>query len=523
MKNKLLTAILAIFILPFSACDNDALLDLNVDPNASAELDFDFILAQVQGGMTNNGYVQSRTNIIYSSTMVQQLASTAGFVSGDKYFWNEQYTSAMFQSYYPDLIRHSTHMVDNLKDTDEVNTYAMALVVRTHALHRITDIYGDVPYSEAGKGLDGQEFWFPKYDSQQEIYSMIVSDLREARDIMNASAPNPETQDIYYGGDIARWQRYINSLLVRVGMRMSNVDAGTAQSVVEEAVNHSAGTFQSNDDNTLVVHNDAAQNGNSAVIISDRYRRENARLSKTFIDWMQASGDPRLMIISGGVGDPDANPSDWNTDPADQVGMPNGNNGETIAEAAVEQGLIANADDYVDNNIYSFINPKLYDFSDPMYLLTYGEIELLLAEAVLKGWNVGGTAEEHFANGVAGAINKWVAYDASFQTSQDDIDTYVAGLDFDAASNEDKLRLIGEQYWAATFLDDCTESYANWRRTGYPVLTPVNFTGNETGGTIPRRLLYPVFEESENPDNFAAAIVAQGPNTFTTRMWWDVQ
>jgi hypothetical protein len=176
----------------------------------------------------------------------------------------------------------------------------------------------------------------------------------------------------------------------------------------------------------------------------------------------------------------------------------------------------------VDNNIYSFINPKLYDFSDPMHILTYGETELLLAEAVLKGWNVGGTAAAHFANGVAGGIQKWAAYDASFAVDQADIDAYVAGLGFDAAADEDKMRLIGEQYWAATFLDDCQESYANWRRTGYPVLTPTNFPGNETGGTIPRRLRYPEFEVSENPDNFAAAVSTQGPNTLTTRMWWDV-
>jgi len=521
MKNKLMIAVLAMFLLPFTACDNDALLDINVDPNSSTELDFDFILADVQGGLTTNGYVQSRANIIYSSTMIQQLASTAGFVSGDKYFWNEQYTSAMFQDYYPSIIKNATHIVDNLEGTDEVNTYAMAKVVRTYTLHRLTDMYGNVPYSEAGRGLNGQENWFPKYDSQQEIYGMIVSDLREARDIMNPNAPNPGIQDIYYQGDIAKWQRYINSLLVRVGMRMSKVDAGTAQSVVEEAANHSAGTFQSNDDNTYVVHNDAATNGNSAVIISDNYRKGNARLSRTFIDWMKSLDDPRMMIISGGVGDPDM-PSTWITDPEEQVGMPNGYDGETIGEVAVEQGLIATPDDYVDNNIYSFINPKLYDFSDPMYLHTYAEVELLLAEAALKGWNVGGTAQEHFENGVAAAITKWVEYDASLERSQAEIDAYIDGLDFGSASAADQERMIGEQYWAATFLDNGYESYANWRRTGYPVLTPTNYPGNQTGGTIPRRLLYPAFEQSENPDNFAAAVAAQGPNTFTTRMWWDV-
>ncbi len=515
--------VLAVVMLPFASCDNEELLDLNDNPNASTELDFDFILAQVQGDMTTNGYVQSRGNIIYSSTMVQQFASTAGFVSGDKYFWNEQYTSATFESYYPSIIKNATHIVDNTKGTEEVNTYAMALVVRTYALHRITDLYGDVPYSEAGRGLESQEFWFPKYDAQQDIYTMIVSDLKEARETLSASAPNPGTQDIYYGGDIEQWKRFINSLLVRVGMRMSKVDAGLAQSVVEEAANHPSGTFLSNEDNTMVIHNAAARNGNSDVIISDNYKAANARISKTFIDWMKNSNDPRLMIVSGGVGDPDGSPDDWKTDPADQAGMPNGYDSETIKDAAVEDGLISSPDDYVDNNIFSFINPKLYDFEDPMFLHTYAEVELLLAEALLKGWNVPGDAGEHFENGVAAAIDKWVAYDESFAQDAGTVSAYIDGLGFDAASTADKERLIGEQYWSATFLDNSFESYANWRRTGYPVLTPTNYPGNETGGTIPRRLRYPAFEVSENPDNYATAVGNLGGDNFTNRMWWDVE
>jgi len=142
---------------------------------------------------------------------------------------------------------------------------------------------------------------------------------------------------------------------------------------------------------------------------------------------------------------------------------------------------------------------------------------------LLKGWNVPGTPEEHFDNAVAAAIDKWAAYDESFAVDAGTKTAYIDGLGFDAASTADKERLIGEQYWAATFLDNCYEGYANWRRTGYPVLTPVNYPGNETGGTIPRRLRYPTFELSENPDSYQAALTAQGPDQFTTRMWWDVE
>jgi len=506
MKNKFLIAILAIFMLPFSACDNDALLELNIDPNSSTELDFDFILANVQGGMTTNGYVQSRTNIIYSSTMVQQLASTAGFVSGDKYFWNEQYTSALFQSYYPGLIRNVTHMVDNLKDTEEVNVYAMALVVRTQALQKITDIYGDVPYSEAGRGLEGQDFWFPKYDDQEEIYGFMVRDLREARDIMNASAPSPGTQDIYFGGDIEKWKRYINSLLLRIGMRLTKVDAGLAQSIVEEAANHPSGTFQSTADNVVVVHNDAATNGNSAVIISDAYRKQNSRISSTFIDWMQATNDPRLMIVSGGVGDPD-DPSTWDLDPANQVGMPNGYDAETIKEY---EGTTAE----VNRDLtYSRMNPLLLDVDDPFIFMTYAEVEFLLAEAALKGWH-SGDAAAHFNAGVKGSMQQWDIFDPSLTVSDEEVDAYLAANPFDGTEE-----MIGEQHWAANFMQ-WYEAYSNWRRTGYPELTPVNYPGNVSGGQIFRRIEYYTQEVANNPNLQEGGTL---PDNVMTRVWWDVE
>jgi hypothetical protein len=234
---------------------------------------------------------------------------------------------------------------------------------------------------------------------------------------------------------------------------------------------------------------------------------------------MKNHNDPRLMIFSGGVGDP-ANPSSWNTDPAAQVGMPNGYNSQQIPAVAVAAGLIATEDDY-DRNIYSFINPKLYDFEDPMIFQTYAEVELLLAEAAVKGWNVGGSAEAHFNNGVTASVNQWVVFDPGFAVDAAAVSAYVSGLGFGAASTTDKERMIGEQYWASTFFNHY-EGYSNWRRTGYPVLTPTNYPGNLTGGEIPRRLIYPSFEQGSNPDNYTAAVAAQGPDLLTTRIWWDV-
>jgi hypothetical protein len=109
-------------------------------------------------------------------------------------------------------------------------------------------------------------------------------------------------------------------------------------------------------------------------------------------------------------------------------------------------------------------------------------------------------------------------YDASVEIPSAEIDAYLAANPYDSANWAEQ---IGEQYWAATFLN-FYETFANWRRTGYPELTPVVYPGNESNGTIPRRLKYPISEASNNPEGYNAAIQQQGPDEFTTRMWWDV-
>ncbi len=525
MKNIFLSAVLAALVLVGPACSNEDLLDLNVNPNASNEIDLSFLLASGIMEMAGSRYESWRGNLIYSSTMIQHNAALAGYWSGDKYLYNAGYSAAQWERYYPDVLETLTHVMDKTEgDPERVNLNAMAKISRCFALHRLTDLYGAIPYSEAGRGLEGQEFWFPKYDTQDQVYQQLIADLKAARNALTASGDDPGIQDVLFEGDVVKWQKFANSLLVRIGMRMSNVDNGLAKSTVEEAVGHSAGVITSNAENPKIVHSDMGginRNGNSEVFMPGNGGEFNrARPSATFINWMKNEDDPRLMIISGGTGD-SQDAGTWDTDPASQRGLPNGYDSETIIPKAISDGVITNADDF-SVNLYSFLNPKLYNYDDPTFYITHGEVSLALAEAKLNGWNVGSeTAEELFEAGVRSAINNWVNYDASFTVDSGDIDDYLAGLDFAGASAADQERMIGEQYWAATYFNHY-ESYANWRRTGFPVLTPTNYSGNVTNGQIPRRLRYPEAERGGNPENYAAAVSAQGPDEFMTKLWWDV-
>ncbi len=509
------------FLLIVQSCNDESLAELNIDKNSSTNIDMAFLLTTATLRVGGE-YENTRANMLYAATMMQHTASTAGYFSGDKYFYNAQYSGAYMERHYTDVVRLLSEVIERTKDDPtQANVNAMATIVRAFDLHRMTDLYGDVPYTQAGYGLFGEENWFPAYDNQRDIYAAIVADVKAARDKLSATGRNIGNQDVIYGGDSAKWKKFANALLMRVGMRMQKVDEATGRAVFAEAF--ASGTFTSNADNATIKYIDGPaginRNGlNDGYWNTYKYSRD-CKLSKTFVDWMMANNDPRLMIVSGGTGNPD-NPSTWNTDPSAQRGMPNGFTNDELA-AALAPSDKAIWDSFTTGRwMFSMINLKYLDWADPYYLISYAETQLMASEAALRGW-ISGDAEQLFNAGVRGAITAWTAFDPSFARTDDQISTYLAGRGFAAASNETKFRLIGEEFWAATWLNDM-ESWANWRRTGFPALTPTQHPNRwKNIDQIPRRLIYWESEAGANPDNLKAAIARIGGDEFTTRVWWD--
>jgi hypothetical protein len=514
------TGVLFMAVLVLGSCSKKELADLNIDPNAVTDLDMAYLvsLATLRIG---GEYENTRANMLYAATMIQHTASTAGYFSGDKYLYNSQYSGAYMETHYTGIARLLSNAIAKTEgNADLVNINATATILRAFDLHRMTDLYGDIPYEQAGRGLEGQENWFPAYDNQKDVYLALVRDIKAARDKFNPSAKSMGVQDYIYNGDIAKWKKFANALLMRIGMRMSKKDATTGKAVFEEAYN--SGAFTSNADNAYILYAAGPQginrNGlNDGYWNTYKYSRD-AKISKTFIDWMKANGDPRLMIISGGTGDPD-NSATWNTNPADQKGMPNGYRAANITTVLSPADAAAYSTPGVGNKIFSMLNLKYLDWEDPYVLITYAEVELMTAEAILLNW-IPGDAQAHFNAGVAAAINSWTAFDASFARSAADINDYIAGRGFAAASEEDKKRLIAEEYWAATWLNDI-ESWSNWRRTNYPTLTPTQDPNRWEANEIPRRLKYWENEISSNPTNYKAAVDRMGGDNFMTKVWWD--
>lgn len=493
---KIITILLITFGL--TACEFDkGFEDLNIDPTKSSQINVNNKFASVVLRTSGGRYENWRANLIYSSTMMQHFAATAGYWVGDKYFQNRGYATSLWDRGYEEQVKEIEDIIFQL--TEEGNTSAklgIARILRVFIYHRITDLHGDIPYSEAGKGFISG-ILRPKYDPQSEIYADMLKELDEAVD--QISGEGYGTDDLLFQGDSEKWKKFGNSMMLRLGMRLSKVDNTAAQSWVSKAI--SKGVMTSNDDIAYVEHatgpDGINKNGNGEVFTADN----NMRLSKTFVDFLQ--NDPRLPVLGSRRGDGSTALADLTE------GLPNGLDGDLVKE----QFGYENLDNFVEPN------RKVITGEDaPMFFQTYAEVSLLVAEAIIRGW-VTGDAEAAYKDGVRGAMKMLSLYGDGGVIDDTAIEAYIASRSF-SGSNEEKLSEIGWQYWAATFLNEY-ETYANWRRTGIPELVPVNYPGNVTNGSIPRRLLYPSSEEVNNPENNAAAVARQGENNFTTRVWWD--
>ncbi|APQ17720.1 SusD/RagB family nutrient-binding outer membrane lipoprotein [Maribacter hydrothermalis] len=481
--------------LVVGACD-DGFEDLNVNPTKPSQIAAGNKLTAVLKFVSSERYDNWRAQLIYQSTMMQHLSTTAGYWSGDKYTWNRGYASSLLDRYYENAIKNVEDLkfqLDNEEAPEEMK--AIVRIVRVFAFSRLTDLYGDVPYSEAGKAVIEGVF-LPKYDTQSEIYADMLKELEESAAALGNGTSGFGTADVIYQGDQAKWKKLANSLMLRLGLRLIKVDPTASQAWVTKAI--AGGVMTSNEDIFYLQHDSNNRNGISEAFDADG----NPRMSKTFIDFLQDGNDPRLPILA-------ARRSDGSTAPADLIGFPNGlDSAMLLAETGEE-----NTDNYAEPN-----RAILAGFDAPMIFQTYAEVEFMLAEANVR-WGLAGDAETHYNNGVTAAMKQLSLFSDDAIIEDDAIATYLTNNPYDATN---AIEQINTQYWAATFLNEY-ETFSNWRRIGFPVLTPTNYPGNETGGTIPRRLTYSQNEASVNAANYEAAVASQGPDVLTTRVWWDVQ
>ncbi|HOY19779.1 MAG TPA: SusD/RagB family nutrient-binding outer membrane lipoprotein, partial [Haliscomenobacter sp.] len=349
----------------------------------------------------------------------------------------------------------------------------------------------------------------PKYDTQQAIYNDIIKELTEATAALDA-AKTVETADVLYGGNITLWKKLGNSLLLRAGMRLSKVDAALAQSTVQKALQGSI--MDANADNCVIRHD--ANYTNQVGNMLNATEANNFYLAAPFANHLKNTNDPRLGSIAvryvGAKSGPEQNAARANIDPAVQIGMPFGFDNSGIVAEAAKAGLASFYDfSQVDRT-------RMVKNTAPMFLVTAAQTQLLLAEAIQRGWGTG-SADQAYQKGIRLHMEQMALYDARSAIPASAIDAYIAANPYDATKAREQ---INTQYWIASFLNG-PEAFANFRRSGFPVLTPNPFPGKAIKGNFINRLTYPNSEISVNKTNVDAAIARQGADDLDTKVWWD--
>ncbi|MCC6725389.1 MAG: SusD/RagB family nutrient-binding outer membrane lipoprotein [Saprospiraceae bacterium] len=494
-------------VLLLGGCTKD-FEEINIDPTSVSDLSSDALFTQVTLATSGGEYEAWRNNLIYNTQFVQQFASLS-WEQGDKYLYNEGYNSALWDAYYGNCIKGLTNLIAKTADVpDDVNYRSAARVLKAFAFLRLTDSYGDVPYFEAGKGFtDG--IYYPVYDEQQAILTDLIKELSEAGSAFDASKPF-KGDVTSYAGNIDLWKKAANSLMLRVAMRMSKKDPGAAEAAASKAV--AGGVISSYDESFRVLQLPGAfVNPNSNVLgyfNGGRLELSNNsfKFSETFIELLRSSNDPRLKILSvvrtGDTGS--ANPGTEDDTEASQKGLPSGSiNGSTD-----------------DIATYSQLRSAFADADDANILISHGQTLLLMAEAAERGW-ISGDGEQLFRDGVAASIKQLSLYNPpAGLVDAAAADAFGASVAY-GSSTDDKMKAINTQYYIVSLLDGY-EAHANWRRSGYPVVTPVNYAGNYSGGEVPRRFQYPASEDGLNKANKDAAVSRLGgPDNWNSRVWWD--
>ena len=504
---KALQALLysAVLMMVLPACDA-GFDELNTNEVQPTSVDPAFLLNRAIINCSPPGGV-----LIYEYGIVQQIVSpNSGVITGANYNQdNRNSTDDIWVALYPGVIRNTRDIISRVAaDPDRNNLLQSARIIQAFAFMVLTDTYGDIPYFEGGKGFT-EQINLPKYDSQEAIYADIIKELREATAALNPNG-RKEVSEILYGGDIAKWKKLGYSLLLRAGMRLSKVDPGRAAQITAEAFQ--AGVMTENADNFVVRHDANYQNAVGNTL--NGTERNNFYLVEAFVNYLKTNNDPRLAAIAvryvGAKSGPDQTAALASNDPTVQIGMPMGHDNASIVGVAANLSLAS---------FYDFSQldrSRMGKQASSSFLVTAAQTQLLLAEAAQRGW-VNINAGEAFGKGIRLHMEQLASYDAASTVSNTAIDEYLKNTTYDPAKG---LQQINEQYWVASFLNG-PEVFANFRRSGYPQLTPNPFPSKDISGDFIRRLTYPNSEISVNAANLSEATSRMGPDNLDTRVWWD--
>ena len=459
---KILITFLALGVL--ASCEFDkGFEEMNVNPNSASQVGVATKITNLQTKISGSRYENWRNSFIYNSTIVQHHAEN-NWWAGDTYNRNDDWSFAQWNQAYGGMVKGVQDIITQLETEGDTGTHmGMARIMRVFVFHRITDLYGDCPYSEAGKGYtDG--ILTPKYDSQQDIYMDMLKELEEAVAQISGDGALGGA-DVIFGGSAAHWKAFGNSMMLRLAMRLTQVDAATAQAWAVKAIG--AGTMTSNDHIASVKHGDGStgvRNGHGEVFLAD----QGSRISTSFMSRM--NGDPRKTRLF-------MRASDKSQAEADLMGMKNGLKNDPYTSL---DGVDIPAAG--DTGVYAMAATELQSLTAPMVLQTYAEVEFLKAEAAIRGW-ISSSDKAHYEAGVTAGMKMLEGIYGTTPISDADITTFLAGDGAYKAGGSvaERWEQVMDQYFVATYFNEY-EAYSNWRRSGFPAITATRHPKSYTNG-----------------------------------------
>ncbi len=477
MRYKILSVAAA--LIAGSACGN--ITDINTNPNGPVDVPPPSIVSNAIQSMVGAVFGPGGSSFgmldVRGGGLWVQYYSEIQYRDEDKYLLRSGISGGW--DMYPGPVEDFQRIIDKGVETSTPNWAAVGRILKSYTFSVMTDAMGDIPYSEA---LKGSGTLTPKYDTQQSIYDSLFVDLATANSEIDPSGIGFPSGDIMFGGDMTAWQKFANSLRLRLAMHLTNIDPAKAQAEAAAAV--AAGVFASNADNAQLTYLATAPNQNPVYTYRHVSNRDDFGMSATFVDSLTSWADPRLPIFSA-----------TNYYGAYR-GLPNGlNNGEGATLDSISR---------IGSYWQDTPNASLS-------LLTYSEVLFLEAEAAERGWITGNAAQLYSAAITASMEQYGIAPTA--------IATYLAEPRVGYVAGPTGLQQIAYQKWASMFMQGA-EAWTEWRRTQIPALVP---GPRAVLPNIPERLPYQDNEAVLNKANLDAAVAAQhfaAGNDITGVLWF---
>ena len=407
-------------------------------------------------------------------------------------------------------------------ETQFPEVFALAQILKISAWHKATDMFGPIPYKEAGKGL----ITVP-YDSQEEVYKSMFKELSDAIEVLTKYADNGNSKllpnaDAVYAGDVHKWVVYANSLMLRLAMRVYYADAALSKKYALQAVNHSYGVMKTKDDEAKMERGASLEFKNNLDVLINQYNE--CRMGSSMLAYLGGYQDPRL-------------PKYFNTSTVSQA--------VTVGTYGKYSG-VPTGHDVSSNDAFRDSSRPAITSTTPTYWMRASEVYFLLAEAALHGFAVGGTAESLYEKGIEmsfeenGIASSEVAdyMSSGLKPSAYSFHLTNPGVNVDvpavteattawSGTDEEKLEKIMIQKWIALYPNG-QEAWTEYRSTGYPKLHSVvtNYSNGEIDSEVGiRRMRFPTNKSTSAEDianlESARKLLRGGLDKAGTRLWWD--